>query len=144
MDNVIPLKREPAVPEPRTVTTQEAVMIMLADRRGTGATWKEVGTRYGLHHGAASGALSRLHANGSISRLSEHRDGCAVYVLPEWVEERRVEARRMPRQGLLDDMARMLTRVYRGCAHDPDLPHPTCKQCDIRFLLDRYQREVSH
>jgi hypothetical protein len=41
-----------------------------------------------MHHGQASGALSVLHKEGRIARLTERRNRCAVYVLPEYVQGR--------------------------------------------------------
>lgn len=45
-----------------------------------------------LHHGRISGALSVLHKVGKLRRLRETRDKCKVYVLPEFVDGREVEA----------------------------------------------------
>lgn len=53
-----------------------------------GTTWKELATFYGWHHGQASGVLSVLHKAGKIARLTERRNRCAVYVLPEYVNGR--------------------------------------------------------
>lgn len=44
------------------------------------------------HHGWISGALSMLHADLRIVRLSERRDGCKVYVTPDFIDGRRAEA----------------------------------------------------
>ena len=53
-----------------------------------GATWKDLASQMGLHHGQASGVLSTLHKAGLVARLQERRDRCAIYVLPEWVDGR--------------------------------------------------------
>lgn len=53
-----------------------------------GLTCAELESRLSIGHGAASGALTRLHRGGWITRLTEERDGQQVYVTPEWVEER--------------------------------------------------------
>ena len=44
-----------------------------------------------LHHGRVSGALSVLHKEGRLSRLTETRDRCKVYVLPDYVDGRPTE-----------------------------------------------------
>lgn len=77
-----------------------------------GATWQEVALAIGLHHGAASGALSVLHKTGHIARLAETRTRCKVYVLPQYVLDRPTEPHgRTSANGLLDDMATMLRRL---------------------------------
>ena len=48
-----------------------------------GLTWRDLSEETGWHHGTASGALSVLHKAGKISRLSERRDKCQIYVTPE-------------------------------------------------------------
>jgi hypothetical protein len=44
-----------------------------------------------LHHGRISGALSVLHKEGRLARLAESRDKCRIYVLPQFVNDRRTE-----------------------------------------------------
>lgn len=44
------------------------------------------------HHGWISGALSVLHGDLRIARLSEKREGCKVYVHPDFLDNRRAEA----------------------------------------------------
>lgn len=56
-----------------------------------GLTWKELARITGWHHGQASGALSVLHKEGLIARLTERRDRCFVYVLPEHVGDRETQ-----------------------------------------------------
>ena len=53
-----------------------------------GTTVREISRGMRLHHGAASGALSALHAKGEIVCLQEKRDRCHVYVLPEHAGDR--------------------------------------------------------
>lgn len=72
-----------------TTERQRKVLLYLASRGIEGATWKDLATYYGWHHGQASGALSVLHKEGHIARLAdERRSRCAVYVLPEKVHGR--------------------------------------------------------
>lgn len=63
----------------------------LASVRGTG-TWgmtsKEYREKYGLHHGVSSGALSSLHKDGLVEKLTTKRDRYGVYVAPEFVAGR--------------------------------------------------------
>jgi hypothetical protein len=74
-----------------TSMRQRQTWLFLHSRRAYGATWKELATRHGWHHGQASGVLSVLHKEGWISRLAERRDRCFVYVLPEFVDGRDVQ-----------------------------------------------------
>lgn len=48
-----------------------------------GITWQELSSQTGWHHGTASGALSVLHRDRRLARLSERRGRCQIYVLPE-------------------------------------------------------------
>lgn len=43
------------------------------------------------HHGTLSGILSLLHRDLEIVRLSEKRDGCKVYVHPDFIDGRSAE-----------------------------------------------------
>lgn len=55
---------------------------------GDGLTWREVATLTGLHHGQVTGSLSNMHKAGHVARLTDKRDRCSIYVLPEHVEGR--------------------------------------------------------
>jgi hypothetical protein len=76
---------------------QRATLALIRERQSAGACWYELADRYGWHHGIASGALSTLHKDGRLARLTETRvapggrRGCKVYVLPEWVGGRDTE-----------------------------------------------------
>lgn len=74
-----------------TARRQRAVLAYLALRQERGATWQEVGRVLDLHHGQASGVLSNLHKAGRITRLTESRNRCKLYVLNECVDGRDVE-----------------------------------------------------
>jgi len=69
------------------VTSQrQADTLGLVYRAGIdGLTWRDLSERTGWHHGTASGALSVLHKSGQIARLSERRDKCQIYVVPEYI-----------------------------------------------------------
>lgn len=146
-DNVIPLRRagDPPLPDvrmnplvPKTLSAQ----IVLGLHGKAGMTWKELAAHFGWHHGSASGVLSSLHKQSKVVRLRERRDGAAVYVMPQHVDGRPTRPRARPTNDLTDDLAVMLRRLYRPCKHDPMLTsHPTCRACEIRELLARYDRE---
>jgi hypothetical protein len=74
-----------------TSDRQRTVLRYLADRGAQGATWRDLADRLGYHHGSASGALSVLHKTSRIERLTEKRNRCKVYVLPEYVNGRDTE-----------------------------------------------------
>lgn len=44
------------------------------------------------HHGTLSGVLSVLHADMKIARLAEKREGCKIYVHPDYLDGRAAEA----------------------------------------------------
>lgn len=75
----------------RTKERQTQVIVALVRAGRHGLTWKELATQFGWHHGQASGALSVLHKEEIICRLSERRDRCKVYVTPEYVYDRQTE-----------------------------------------------------
>jgi len=58
----------------------DGVMTLLDERGIIGATWQEVATHLGLHHGQASGSLSSLHRMGLVFSLREKRNNCHPYV----------------------------------------------------------------
>ena len=64
------------------------VIAYIRNRGAAGVTWKDVAKRFSIHHGGASARLSTLHKAGTISRLTESRDGCKIYVYPTFVEGR--------------------------------------------------------
>ena len=61
---------------------------MLALSAGTvGITFKDVDAELGTHHGKSSGALSNLHKQQKLFRLTEYRrDGCSVYIHPDYAQ----------------------------------------------------------
>lgn len=75
-----------------TSKRQQAVLNALADSGEAGATWNELGALLGLHHGAVSGVLSNLHRERVISRLTDRRGRSQIYILPQYVAGREVEA----------------------------------------------------
>lgn len=81
-----------------TSKRQSEVLARLAFYAEDGQTWRELATGRGWHHGQASGVLSVLHKAGKISRLTERRDRCFVYVLPEHVNGRDTQEQGRPKQ----------------------------------------------
>jgi hypothetical protein len=73
-----------------TGKNQKRTLQWLARCGREGVTWQELADVYEWHHGVASGVLSVLHKSGDIARLSERRNRCAVYVLPQFVDGRDV------------------------------------------------------
>jgi DNA-binding MarR family transcriptional regulator len=64
--------------------SRQAITLGLLRRAGIdGLTWRDLSEQTGWHHGTASGALSVLHKDGQIARLSERRDKCQIYVSRE-------------------------------------------------------------
>lgn len=79
-----------------------------------GLTWRDLSRATGWHHGPASGVLSVLHKSGMIARLTQRRDKCAIYILPEFIMGRetaahRPNASRAILEDLLDELDHLLT-----------------------------------
>lgn len=89
-----------------TAFRQAAALGEVRQARAHGVTWKEVADARGWHHGQATSALSTLHRRGFIVRLEETRQGCGVYVLPEYAGDRPTVAqgRRYDAQTLARDV----------------------------------------
>lgn len=68
-----------------------AARYLFKDRRTEGVTVKELREILEIHHGKASSILSNDHKAGKLARLTEKRNGCRVYVLPEFVDGRETE-----------------------------------------------------
>lgn len=87
----------------QTGNLQRGILNWVAGNLGHGVTIKELRDVYDNdHHGTLSGALSVLHKTGRIVRLSEVRDRCKVYVLPEYVNGREIEPHGRTRKVPLD------------------------------------------
>lgn len=69
-------------------------VVALIDRTGhTGLTIAELRERLSEHHhGTLSGVLSILHRDNQIARLAEKREGCKIYVHPDFLDGRSAEA----------------------------------------------------
>jgi len=69
----------------KTSDFQRGALTMIAEAEDFGVTWQELSERFKVHHGTASGVLSVLHLAGKIERLTATRNGCKIYVSPDWV-----------------------------------------------------------
>jgi DNA-binding MarR family transcriptional regulator len=81
-------RAEQADSDGTTSKRQLATLDHLSQAAYRGLTWRDLSDETGWHHGASSGVLSVMHKAGVIARLTERRDRCAVYVLPEFVRGR--------------------------------------------------------
>lgn len=94
-----------------TTSKRQREVLAVVDVHGAyGVTVKDLRESLPLHHGQASGALSNLHKDGRIARLAETRDRCKVYVLPEHVGGREVEA-----SGDRGDLQRRIAEHRQHC-----------------------------
>jgi hypothetical protein len=87
-----------------TLDRQQTVIRLIGSAGSSGMTWKELSDATGWHHGTASGALSVLHKGDKISRLSEKRSKCKIYVLEEFVNDRGTEAHRGSIRGTVGNL----------------------------------------
>lgn len=71
-----------------TSARQSQVLAFVLSRGEQGATFVEVGERFGFHHGTSSGVLSVLHKAGLLARLTVKRGKCQVYVHPDFIQGR--------------------------------------------------------
>lgn len=95
--------RERAVSEARgkiVQRRQQRVLGLLHVQQTDGLTVVDLRDITGWHHGQASSTLSTLHQRGIIERLTERRDKCLVYVLPEYVGERQTTPYRKNKRDL--------------------------------------------
>ena len=77
---------------------QRAIGLLLANNGRHGATWSEVASALGIHHGSATGSLSSLHKAGKIACLLERRGRSSIYVRYEFVAGRPVREYRPNRK----------------------------------------------
>jgi len=96
-----------------TTRRQRITLAALAGAGSGGLTWKELARVAEWHHGQASGVLTVLHMAERITRLTEKRDRCRVYVLPEHVNGRATEpyVRQNP-PATTEEMAETIREAY--------------------------------
>jgi hypothetical protein len=123
-----------------TARRQRMALRMAAAGALNGVTVAELRSRAGMHHGSASSALSNLHKAGRLERLAERRGRCAIYVLPEYVNERMTEPQGHRGHALLDRMAAVLREFVPdgGCLEHPDTPGAGCVICRVAWVLAQY------
>jgi hypothetical protein len=122
----------------RTQHRQRQVLDLLAQRGTVGLTYKELCGFTDWHHGQASGALSVLHKEGRIARLTIRRDRCLVYVHPGYTQGRATtEATETATHILMTAMAETL-RQWPSCDHRLADPDPYCRCCQARELVRHY------
>jgi len=89
----------------------------------------------GEHHGTLSGALTALHKGGKIARLTEKRDRCSIYVLPEYVNGREV-AQPSVRPRPVPEWAKVMVEWSEG--DDPILDFKGAEVPErVQWLLNR-------
>jgi len=127
-----------ALSEDKNGTTFNRQMIVwgLLDHVGTfGITWKELCDKMGWHHGQSSSVLSVLHKAEKISRLTETRNKCSVYVLPRFVHGRatsphgRTSTSKKSEQQLRNQIADEVLNYFQQheCKTNPiDCDNPIC------------------
>ena len=73
---------------------QAVILNMLSDCKWEGATWKEVVKRYpqSFNQEGTKRLFVKMHRSGEVVRLAVPRERCKVYVLPEYANERVLEA----------------------------------------------------
>ena len=117
--------RERAVREDEDGTTtsrQKMVLAFAAERGEEGITYPDLCERFEWHHGQASGALSVLHKESHLARLTETRDRCAVYVLPTMIADRPTapHGRNARKVSTMDITARLITWARHYGRATPD------------------------
>lgn len=80
-----------------TAWRQEAVMEAVRMGRSSGKTCGELEREMNAGHGAISAALSVLHRDGTLVRLTERRNRQQVYVMPGYASADRERAPFRPR-----------------------------------------------
>lgn len=112
------------------------VYTMATQHGRAGITDADVQFALGIGHGASSGALTRLHRAGLVSRLTLERNGMQVYVLPEYVEGRE-ESPYRPRtrasqEALATDQAKQVERALGEIEELRGRLESVRRFCDLR------------
>jgi hypothetical protein len=137
-ENVIQFPPPQQTPPVATPTHRALALNTLLLAGKDGVTVKDLRTRFGWHHGSASSVLSELHRDQMVERLTEKRDGCLLYVLPNqvWGRDTRPYGS-SSRTDLLADMAALIESLPT-CQHT-DHVGMKCRGCRRAVLLARYQ-----
>lgn len=118
-----------------TSKRQRDTIRLLNDCGERGATWRDLSRTLELHHGSASGVLSALHKTGVIARLSEQRDGCLVYVMPQFVGGRETTSYRP------NVSARLLVEILQDIEHDLSNDRVYLARQRIRRTLEAFNSD---
>lgn len=123
-----------------TAQRQDAVRRYVTAAGYYGKTVKEVRDHLGLHHGQVSSALSVLHKEGRLARLTETRDRCAVYVYPTFVQGRETASHGRSRpsepvQTLNEHERLVLDRAKESLAQGWIVPNR-----DVRVIVEALER----
>lgn len=123
-----------------TVSRQQRhTLYHLAEAGRHGLTYRELCGIADWHHGQSSHVLSVLHKAGLAARLTERRNRCLVYVLPEYVGGRDTQPQgRTSTTALLDRMATLLAEQIYDCGHGP-LGALGCWSCAAEEALRQYE-----
>jgi hypothetical protein len=90
------------------------------------------------HHGWISGALSILHKDLKIVRLSEKREGCKIYVTPDFIDSRQVEVQ--GRGGLSKDVVEFLETMDEFLEYWMQVDNDGARIATDRTKAERNQR----
>jgi hypothetical protein len=121
-----------------TAQRQDYVRDRLRLVGGYGVTVKELRDRTNWHHGQASSTLTVMHKAGDIACLAEKREGCHVYVLPDFVQDRETrEPGTIRRTKVNEDdefrtwlMGFLIGQAHAGHDYDQD---------DLRVVFDSWK-----
>lgn len=117
-----------------TTARQQQVLRYLATAAEQGVTWKELVEAYPAlfpHHGSASGVLSNLHKAGKITRVTERRQRCQIYVLPQCAAGRTTVAQGQRRARVTLDHVTDVAHSHEPLSHvvTPGMPLPPVCSC---------------
>lgn len=120
---------------------QRQVLRYVSAYAETGRTVREIREHLSLHHGQASGALTNLHKDGRLVRLSEERDRCKIYVVPGYEDGREVEPakRRQPKKDNL--RAEVMALLGRWEVEKHVYPNTTAG-ASARYIVTMCQQEL--
>ena len=105
-----------------TFTVRARRVLDALQSQPTGMTWRELGSRLGLHHGQISGALSNLHRTGHVFMLTAKRDRCHPYVhvafRSQFVAEDRIDHPSQTKAGRQKEIEREILDLIIGLRPD--------------------------
>jgi hypothetical protein len=90
----------------RELNNQQIALAYLKSKGTNGATWKELATETGWHHGTASGVLSVLHKAYAIIRSPRIRNGCKIYYSIEYSD------------AIINEVYKKKQKICSNCGHD--------------------------